>query len=64
MLGKIETLVPQIDEQKLIVEFLNPRCTAIQKQIRILEELIMKISEYRTSLISGAVTGKIDVRGL
>ena len=64
MLGKIETLVPPIDEQKLIVEFLNPRCTAIQKQIRILEELIMKISEYRTSLISGAVTGKIDVRGL
>jgi type I restriction enzyme S subunit len=56
--------LPPLDEQKAIVDFLHSETSKIDiladEYIRELELL----SEYRASLISHAVTGKIDVRGL
>lgn len=56
--------VPPIDEQREIADY-------IDKQLRIIEDMKLnvesemeKLGEYRTALISAAVTGKIDVRGL
>lgn len=66
-LGKstIENLpipLPTELEQIEIVHFLNQQTAIIGKLIRKKERLIEKIKEYRRSLISEAVTGKIDVR--
>ena len=51
-----------IRDRDLIVEYLDNECKKISllkaKQI----ELIEKLKEYRSSIISHAVTGKIDVR--
>lgn len=56
--------LPSYEEQNSIVKFLDNEvqkiCTLKLKQ----NELIQKLKEYRSSIISHAVTGKIDVRGI
>lgn len=62
ILKDIYSWLPPVHEQDLIVEYLDNECKKISllkaKQI----ELIEKLKEYRASIISHAVTGKIDVR--
>ncbi|MFW2072964.1 restriction endonuclease subunit S [Acinetobacter gerneri] len=62
ILKDIYSWLPPVHEQDLIVEYLDNECKKISllkaKQI----ELIEKLKEYRSSIISHAVTGKIDVR--
>ena len=55
-------LVPSINEQKQIAEFLDSQTSKIDKLISKAELQIKILQEYRQSLISSAVTGKIDVR--
>ncbi len=55
--------VPPIDEQKRIVWYLDGKVEKIDKIISIEENMIQLLKEYKTSLITQAVTGKIDVRG-
>lgn len=57
-------LVPSICEQTQIVSFLDSETSRIDNLIAKQEKLIEKLKEYRTSIISHAVTGKIDVRDL
>jgi len=59
-----ETLitVPSISEQRAIAESLDRETTKIGALISKSHEAIDKLREYRTALISAAVTGKIDVR--
>lgn len=58
------TLVkPPIDEQASIVSFLDQETAKIDALIAKIQEGIDRLKEYRTALISAAVTGKIDVRG-
>lgn len=54
--------LPPLDEQRKIVEYLEKNIAVIKGLIEKEEKLILFLQEYRTSLISEAVTGKIDVR--
>lgn len=55
--------VPPKDEQKKIVEFLESERERYDTMIAQIEEGIERLKEYRTALITNAVTGQIDVRG-
>jgi type I restriction enzyme S subunit len=54
--------VPPVDEQNYIVTHLDHETAKIDALIAKIREGIEKLKEYRTALISAAVTGKIDVR--
>jgi hypothetical protein len=54
---------PPIKEQKAIADFLDKGTNKIDTLIVKIQESIDRLKEYRTALISAAVTGKIDVRG-
>ncbi len=56
--------VPPIDEQKRIREFLDRETSRFDALTAEAERGIELLQERRTALISAAVTGKIDVRGL
>jgi len=61
-LAELEWPHPSIDEQKKIVDFLDSRCASIDALINKSIEMIETLREYRSALITNAVTGKIDVR--
>jgi len=54
--------LPSFEEQNAIAAFLDVETVQIDVLIRKVEESTTKLHEYRTALISAAVTGKIDVR--
>jgi len=60
---KLLVIVPSIREQRDILEVLDVAITNINALIAKVREGVEKLKEYRTALISAAVTGKIDVRG-
>ena len=53
---------PPFAEQSEIVKFLDSRCSRIDALIDKSTEMIETLREYRSALITNAVTGKIDVR--
>ncbi|NKI28447.1 restriction endonuclease subunit S [Arenibacter sp. 6A1] len=53
---------PPISEQILISEFLDRKTDTISNSVEKLKSSIKKLKSYRQSIISEAVTGKIDVR--
>ena len=57
-------LKPPVKEQVAIAEFLNRETAQIDQMIAKVEAAIERLQEYRTALITAAVTGKIDVRGI
>ena len=54
--------LPTIKEQDDIIKFLNDISKKIDETIKQSQESITKLKSYRQSIISEAVTGKIDVR--
>jgi len=54
--------VPPLGEQRGIVSFLDRETARIDALIAKVNEAIERLKEYRTALLSSAVTGKIDVR--
>lgn len=52
-----------LDEQEQIVNYLNDNVLKIDLIIKRVEDTIILLNEYKTSLIHHVVTGKIDVRG-
>jgi type I restriction enzyme S subunit len=54
--------VPPVSEQLAIVDFLDREVVKIHALIAKVREAVERLQEYRTALISAAVTGKIDVR--
>ncbi len=54
--------LPPIDEQRAIVTFLDRETERIDSLAAKMRLLIERLGEYRTALITAAVTGKIDVR--
>ena len=61
---RIKVIIPPKAEQKEISDYIKKSTSIISEQKQILTRQILKLKEYRTALISAAVTGKIDVRGL
>jgi type I restriction enzyme, S subunit len=62
-LGEFVILLPPIPEQWAIVDFLDRETTKIDQFVAKVESAIERLQEYRTALITAAVTGKVDVRG-
>lgn len=58
----ITVVIPKISEQKQIVDFLNQKTKEIDTLIRDVKTGVNNLKEYKQSLISEVVTGKIDVR--
>ena len=56
------TWYPEIDEQSKIVSYLDIETSKIDTLIQKINKQIDLLNEYKTSLISHVVTGKIDVR--
>ncbi len=54
--------VPPLDEQNSIIHFLSSKQVQIDNSIEDITSSIQKLKGYRQSLISEAVTGKIDIR--
>lgn len=63
-LKKIWIPIPSLDEQQAIVRTLDAKTAKVDEQTIKVEEVIAKLLEYRSSLITNAVTGKIDVRSV
>ena len=55
-------VMPPIDEQGLILEYIDKKSTGLNSAISRLEREIDLLREYRTRLIADVVTGKLDVR--
>jgi type I restriction enzyme S subunit len=56
------TAVPPLPEQIAIADFLDRETAKIDALMARVEEAVERVREYRTALITAAVTGKIDVR--
>jgi type I restriction enzyme, S subunit len=61
-LRPLKTLVPPLQEQQQIVDYLDKETTNIDTLIEKENQQIDLLTEYRQSLISEVVTGKVDVR--
>ena len=60
--GRFSTPVPPVPEQDQIVAFIQKETTVSDALIAKIRQAIHHLKEFRTALISAAVTGKIDVR--
>lgn len=63
-IAMIPMLLPPLDEQKAISKHLEEKTSVIDFSIREVEEVISRLTEYRTALITAATTGQIDVRNV
>lgn len=61
-LPELRLAVPDLEKQSRIVEFLDERWTKIEELVMKAAQAIDILQEYRSALITDAVTGKIDVR--
>ncbi|MBN8564326.1 MAG: N-6 DNA methylase [Leptolyngbya sp. UWPOB_LEPTO1] len=61
MLGDLRVPVPPSTEQKQIADFLDKQTAKILSTVQLLQQQIDKLQEYRQSVITAAVTGKLDV---
>lgn len=62
LLKKLPVLLPPIDEQKKIADFLDVTCFEIEKLIAKKEELLRDLESYKKSLIYEYVTGKKEIQ--
>jgi type I restriction enzyme S subunit len=60
--GSIRIGFPPVREQEKIVAFLDAVTARLDLQVQKVKAAIEKLQEYRSALITQAVTGKIDVR--
>lgn len=61
-MGELQIVVPNIEEQKNIVGFINKKVSVIKEGIENLQIQLSDLKSYKSSLITEAVTGKIDLR--
>lgn len=61
LLKKLPVLLPPLEEQKAIAEYLDEKCSEIDKLIAKKEELLADLEDYKKSLIYEYVTGKKEV---
>lgn len=61
-LSELRLPVPSIEEQTAIAAYLDRETAKIDRLVAKVETAIARLQEYRSALITAAVTGKIDVR--
>jgi type I restriction enzyme S subunit len=61
---KLVTPIPAVAEQIAIADYLDRETAKLDRMMEKVEAAIEKLQEYRTALITAAVTGKIDVRNV
>ncbi len=61
-IGEFNVVLPPLPEQRAIATYLNEQTAKIDTLIAATQRQIERLQAYRASLISDAVTGKIDVR--
>ncbi|WP_122569762.1 restriction endonuclease subunit S [Pseudomonas viridiflava] len=64
MFMAMEIGFPDREEQDALVEYLDFESGKLNKAVDLLEQQIIKLKEYRATLINSAVTGKIRVPGV
>lgn len=62
-LASLDTVIPSHSAQGAIVAYLDQETTKFDALVAKVRDGIDRLKEYRTALISAAVTGKIDVKG-
>jgi type I restriction enzyme S subunit len=62
--SQLPVVRPSCDEQTAIANYLDRETAKIAKMMEKVEAASEKLQEYRTALITAAVTGKIDVRAV
>ena len=62
-LGTLRIPVPPLPEQHAVVAYLDRETARIDELTAKVEQAIELLGEYRTALITAAVTGQVDVRG-
>ena len=61
MLGNIRVPIPPLPEQRAIAAYLDEETAKLDALVAKVETAIERLQEYRTALITAAVTGKIQV---
>ena len=62
--GNLQIALPPVDEQASIMTFLDEATGKVDELTKAAERAIALLKERRAALISAAVTGKIDIRGI
>jgi len=63
-IGALRIPLPPLPEQVAIYTYLDAETAKLDALAAKVESVIERLQEYRTALITAAVTGKIDVRGV
>ena len=58
---QLRVILPPIEEQRKIANYLDRRCKLFNKKIEIKESLIRLLNEYKKSIIYEVITGKKDI---
>ncbi len=61
--GELKIVLPPLDEQKQITELIQQKVSVIKSSVSEIEHELSDLKSYKSSLITEAVTGKIDLRG-
>lgn len=61
VVARMKILIPPLDEQKEITDYLDAKCAEIDKLIAKKEQLVKELDSYKKSLIYEVVTGKREV---
>ena len=64
LLRALPVVLPTLKEQEEIAQFLEKKCQCFDKAIKIVENEIDFVAEYKNSLIASVVTGQVDVRNI
>lgn len=62
-MGELKIVLPPFDEQNRITELINQKVSVTKSGIEEIEQQLSDLKSYKSSLITEAVTGKIDLRG-
>lgn len=63
VISNIRMALPPLEEQHEICKHIKPFLQEIEDQREKIDSVVERLQEYRSALITNAVTGKIDVRG-
>ena len=61
-IANLKIPLPPLPEQRFIAAYLDEETEKLDLLVGKVEEAVERLQEYRTSLITAAVTGKIDIR--